>query len=37
MDIDALTIAGAILAAVAVVVVVRVCHSAGDNCRLEKK
>jgi len=36
MVIDALTIAGAILAAVAVAAVVRVCHSSGDNC-LEKK
>jgi len=36
MVIDALTIAGAILAIIAIVAVVRVCHSSGDNC-LEKK
>ena len=32
MVIDALTIAGVILAAIAIIAVVRVCHTGGGNC-----
>ena len=36
MVIDALTIAGVILAAIVIIVVVRVCRAGGGNCLAKK-